>query len=106
MKNFSDVYEEIAQLYTRVIKRDSLGAGKAIEQIWVTFDARAALRAGLIILLLKLDVKEKYQIPNGSLYAAVLQDYPDALPLLQDAITSCYFEWGVVDTTLFYPQRY
>ena len=106
MKPFSDMYEDAAQVYIRVIKRDCLGAGRAIEQIRFAFGARAALRSALIIVLLKLAVKEKYRIPDGSLYAATLQEYPGALLMLQDAITACYRAWGVVDTTHIYPQLY
>src|SRR5690606_28075753 len=81
----------------RMIKQDSLEAGAAIDQIRATFGARAALRTTLVITLLKMEVKEKYHIPDLSIYSYIMEDYPDAVLLLQQAILYCCHAWSILD---------
>ena len=97
MKPIPDLYEDIAEVYIRMIEHDSLEAGAAIEQIHSTFGARAALRATLVITLLKMEVKENYHIPDLSIYGYIMEDYPEAVLLLEQAIMHCCRAWNVAN---------
>ena len=105
MNTTSDRYEDVARTYIRVIKRDSLAAGTAIEQIHIAYGGRAALRATLTLTLLKMSVKEHYRIPDLSIYGDITKAYPEALPLLRHAIICCCLAWGVVVPNIVYPQQ-
>lgn len=89
-----DLYEDVAVVYIRVIKRDSPEAGAAIEQIHSIFGARAALRATLVITMLKMEAKENYYVPDLSIYGYIMEDYPEAILLLNEAIMHCCRAWG------------
>lgn len=90
-----DLYEDVVVLYIRVIKQDSMVAGAAIEQIHAIFGARAALRATLVITLLKMEAKENYYVPDLSIYDYIMEDYLEALLLLEEAIIHCCRAWGI-----------
>jgi len=105
MKPIPDLYEDIAEVYIRMIKQDSLEAGAAIKQIHATFGARAALRATLVITLLKMEVKENYHIPDLSIYGYIIEDYPDAVLLLQQAIMHCCRAWNILDVEYIHLQH-
>lgn len=79
-------YGEVVSLYIRLISEDSPTAAHAIEQIRITCDARAALRATLVMTLVKIEAQRHQPIPDVSVYAYMLVDYPQALPLLALAI--------------------
>ncbi len=79
-------YDDVVDLYIRLISLDSRAAADAIEQIRITCDARAALRATLAITLIKTEAQRHQPIPDADAYAYLLIDYPQALPLLNQAI--------------------
>lgn len=79
-------YDEVVSLYIRVIRGDSPGAADAIEQIRITCGARAALRATLAMTLVKIEDQRHHPIPDFSRFGYMLVDYPQALPLLEQAI--------------------
>ncbi len=93
MKPASDLYEDVALVYTRLVRQESQEAAAAIEQIHVSFGAHAALRAALIITILKMEVQQNHWIPGIGLYAHLLEDYPEALPLTKQAMTRCLQKW-------------
>ena len=94
MENPSDLYEDAALAYTRLVRQESQEAADAIEHIRADFGTHAALRAALIIRLLKMEVQQNHWIPGIGLYAQLLADYPDALPLTKYAMTCCLRSWG------------
>lgn len=97
MEPNSDLYEDAARVYIRLVEFDSPDAGAALQDIHSTLGARPALRAALIIQLLRMEVLQgstPHQIP---FYSYLLKDYPEVVPLLQQAIAYCLRVWGVRD---------
>lgn len=97
MERVPALYKDIANLYTHIIKQDSPEAGAAIEQIHAIFGARAALRATLVLTLLKMEVKENYHASAIRIYGCIFDEYPEAVQLLDQAIMHCQCAWGVTD---------
>lgn len=95
METVFDLYEDTALVYTRLIRQENQEAAGAIELIHSAFGSHAALRAALIITIMKIEVQQNHWIPNIGLYAALLEDYPDALPLTKYAMTGCLHTWAV-----------
>ncbi len=93
----SDLYDDAARVYTRIIERDSAAAAAAIEQIHVTFGVRTALRAALIIQVMRIEISQGNYPPQIRFYAYLLKDYPEAVPLLKHAIRDCLLAWGIDD---------
>jgi hypothetical protein len=94
LETAADLYEDIALTYTRLVRRESGDAATAIEQIQAAFGAQAALRAALIITILKMEVQQNDWIPGIGLYAHLLEDYPDVLPLTTHAMRCCLEVWA------------
>jgi len=95
MKTPSDLFEDVALVYIRLVSQESQEAAVAIEEIQAAFGSRAALRAALIITILKIEVQQNHWLPNIGLYAYLLADYPDALPLTEVAMRCCLQKWGI-----------
>jgi hypothetical protein len=95
MKNAFDSSENVALLYIRSVRRESQEAAAAIERIRTDFGAHAAIRAALIITLLRIEVRENHWLPSMGHYAHLLADYPDALPLTTHAMRCCLRSWNV-----------
>jgi hypothetical protein len=93
----SDLYETAAQVYIRMVERDSSDAAAAIKQILANFGARAALRAALIIQLLKIEVGYEHHAMQIGFYAYLLHDYPEVIPLLEQAVAFSLRAWGIYD---------
>ena len=74
LETAADLYEDVALTYTRLVRRESGDAAAAIEQIQAAFGAQAALRAALIITILKMEVQQNHWLPNIDLYAHLLED--------------------------------
>ncbi len=79
METASHPYEDVVLVYIRLIRQVSEAAAAAIEQIQTDFGSHAALRAALIITIMKMEVQQNHWLPNISLYGDLLGDYPDAL---------------------------
>jgi len=95
MEAVVDPYEAIALTYTRLVRKDSAEAGDALDRIRTDFGAHAALRAALLITLLKVEVQQNHWLPSLGLYAHLLEGYPDALPLTRYAMTCCLKSWAI-----------
>ena len=89
----SDRYEEVALVYTRLVRQESQAAAAAIEEIQAEFGAQAALRAALIITIMKIEVQQNHWLPSVKVFNDLLQDYPEALPLTKYAIECCLQQW-------------
>ena len=93
---------EVVTTYIEVIKQDSPEAAAAIEEILVICGLRAALRATLVVTLSKMEYLENHAIQNVSSRSDLIQEFPEARPVLERALTSCLLAWetarmGVVD---------
>src|SRR3954470_19835696 len=104
METRVDPYEDAVRLYINMIKQDSLEAGCTLEQLHAAFGTRAALRATLVIRLLKMIVKERYSITDFSLFDDIIRAYPETINLLEHAIMCCCDAWNGVDGTAIYPR--
>jgi hypothetical protein len=93
----SALYEDAVRLYIRMVERDSTDAADALEQIYSTFGARAALRAALIIQVLKMEICQGNYPAQIRFYGYLLQDYPEIVPLLEQAVAYCLRMWGIYD---------
>ena len=97
MEPASDLYEEVALAYIRLVRLESEDAAAAIEQIHTEFGSHAALRAALIIRLVKVEVQQNHWIPKIGVYTHLLEDYPGALPLAKHAMDCCLQSWSVAE---------
>ncbi|MEO8395452.1 MAG: hypothetical protein ABI700_20835 [Chloroflexota bacterium] len=98
MKTVTDPFEAAALIYIRLVRRESHEAAAAVEKIQATFGARAALRAALILTILKTEVEQNQWIPGIGLYFDLLADYPDALSLTKLAMRCCLRNWVIPGT--------
>ncbi|MEO8397870.1 MAG: hypothetical protein ABI700_33060 [Chloroflexota bacterium] len=85
--------EDIALVYIRLVEQESREAAGALELIRDAFGARAALRAAVMITILKMEVRQNHWIPFFRFYADLLKDYPAALPLTKYAALCCLQKW-------------
>jgi len=94
MENASVSDEDVALIYIRLVRKESPDAATVIEQIYVYFGPRPALRAALIITLLKPEIQQQSLLDTG-IYTYLLLDFPEAVPWLEQAITCCLQAWGI-----------
>ncbi|MEO8392199.1 MAG: hypothetical protein ABI700_04325 [Chloroflexota bacterium] len=94
MENASVSDEDVALVYIRLVRKESPDAATVIEQIYVHFGPRPALRAALIITLLKHEIQQQ-SLPDTEMYTYLLQNFPEAFPWLEQAITCCLQAWGI-----------
>lgn len=90
-----DSFEKTVFVYIRLVRDISPEAADSIELILTTYGSRAALRAALLVTILKIEVQQNHWIPNLALYAHLFVDYPDALPLAKYAMLCCLQRWDV-----------
>lgn len=100
MNPASDLYEEVALTYTRLVRLESEEAAAAIEQIHAQFGAAAALRSALVIRLVKMEVQQNQWIPSIRVYQHMFADYPGALSLAKQAMTCCLRAWTVDEPSI------
>jgi hypothetical protein len=86
--------EDVALVYIRLVRKESPDAAAIIEQIYVHFGPRPALRAALIITLMKQEFQQQ-SLPDTGMYTCLLLEFPEAAPLLEQAITCCLQTWGI-----------
>ena len=86
--------EDVTVVYKRLVRRESEDAATIIEQIHDQFGTHIALRAALIILLLKEEMLHYQAIPEVDMYSYLLKDFPEAVPFVSEAITRCLESWG------------
>jgi hypothetical protein len=100
MHTSADLYEDSALLYISLIRQESAEAAAAIELIQTNYGSHAALRAALIITILKMEIQQNHWMPNISLYVHLLEAYPEALPMTKYAMLCCLQKWElpVVET--------
>ena len=70
------MYDEVVSTYIRVLKHDSPEAAAAIAQILSIHGSRAALRATLVITLLKMEVEKNHSVENLSIQMQLMKDFP------------------------------
>ncbi len=87
----------VVVIYIRLVRQDSIQAAAAIEQIYATIGAKAALRAALIIMIFKMEVKQNHWMPDMNSYAYLIRDFRQAIPLLERAMTCCLQAWDIHD---------
>ena len=95
MEPASDQYADVVATYIEMIRRDSGEAAAAIEMILARFGSRTALRATLVITLVKMEVRKNRSIQDISAHSYLVKDFPEAWPLLEQAISYCLIAWGV-----------
>jgi hypothetical protein len=100
MESASNPYEDVVIVYIGLVRQDSAQAAAAIEQIHSTVGSQAALRAALIITIFRMELKQNHWIPDMSVYAYLIKDYLQAVPLLEYAIGCCLQAWGIRDLEL------
>ena len=89
------MYDDVVSTYIRVLEHDSPEAAAAIAQIISIYGSRAALRATLVITLLKMEVEKNHSVENHDVEIELISDFPEALPLLERAIAFCLRAWGI-----------
>jgi hypothetical protein len=113
MAPISDKYDNVARVYIQVVNKDSPDAAVALEKIQVLAGSHAAFRATLILTLLKTEVQQHRFVPNLSQYVYLLNAFPEAFPLLEQALDHCLHAWHLQDVTVslkngnppFYPSE-
>jgi hypothetical protein len=95
MESRSDVYNDVVATYIHVLKQDSSDAAAAIEEILSSSGSHAALRATLVITLLKMEVQKKNSVENITSETHLIKAFPEALPLLEQAIACWIQAWSV-----------
>jgi hypothetical protein len=95
MESSSGLYDDVVTVYLSMFKQDSPEAAAAIEEILSICGSRAALRATLVITLLKMEVQKNHSVENISIQTHLIKDFPEALPLLERAITCWVHAWGI-----------
>lgn len=95
MEDASDPYEDVVTFYINLVRLDSPQAAGAIEQIHATVGSQAALRAALIITVIRMELRQKLWIPDKGVYTYLIEDYPEAAALLEYAIGCCMKVWGI-----------
>ncbi len=94
MKTDIALNEDATLVYIHLVRTDSPEAADAIEKIYVAFGSHAALRAAVMITILKMEVRQNHWIPRFELYADLFENYPDALPLTKHAALCCLQKWN------------
>ena len=97
MEPAPNLIEDAAFAYTRLVRKVNEDAAAAIEKIHADFGSQAALRAALIITILKMEVQQNHWIPKIDLYDHLLEDYPDALVLTKYAMNCCLQSWAITE---------
>ncbi len=95
MEAGSGSYDEVVATYIHVIQRDSPEAADTVEQILAIYGSRTALRATLVLTLLKIEVQKNHAVDNIDVQMHLIKEFPAALPLLNRAIAYCLLAWGV-----------
>jgi hypothetical protein len=81
-------YTPLAISYFRILKRYSPAAAQDIRNIHCRYGAQAAYYAALALLLLKARIERIGVVPEDDLEADILEDYPDAVPMIAHAVES------------------
>jgi hypothetical protein len=89
--------DDVALVYIRLVRKESLAAATILEQIHRNFGARAALSAALVVTLLKQEIQHNHSLPDIKSYTHLLKDYPEAIPSLGVVITCCLEDWTVAE---------
>ena len=95
-----DRYQDLLLIYIGLIRKDSPQAAAAIEQMYVSIGGQAALRAALIITILRMEIRQNNWVPDISVHAYLIHPYPEAIPLLEYAMGCCLQAWGIHDLEL------
>lgn len=99
MNTVVDLYADSALAYIELVRSISREAAEAVEQVYVAVGSHAALRVALIIILMKMEVKQNHWLPYIGLYQHLIDDYPAAHPLAEQAMTCCLEAWGFIEVS-------
>ncbi len=95
MEADSGSYNDVVATYIHMIKRDSPEAAGTVEQILAVYGPRAALRATLVLTLLKMEAQKNHAVGDIDAQTHLIKEFPAALPLLNRAIVYCLRAWGI-----------
>ncbi len=95
MATGSGSYDDVVATYIHVIRRDSPEAAGTVEQILAAYGTRAALRATLVLTLLKMEVQKNHPIDDFDVLTNLIKGFPAALLLMDRAIAHCLLAWGI-----------
>ncbi len=90
----SEIYADVVATYIRVIKQDSPDAAAVVEEIVSTCGSHAGLRATLVLTLIKMEAQKRQADQNIRFHMYLIKDFPEALPLLERAVTICLQVWA------------
>ena len=91
----SDIYADVAQVYTRLVERDC--AATVLRHIYATAGSQAAWRAALVIQVLKIEAQQNHYFPNLSSYTDLFEYFPEVVGVLKQAITDSLPAWRIQD---------
>jgi hypothetical protein len=100
MHSDSDLYRDVADVYTRLVESDSPAAAIILRTIQRKEGAHATFIAALILTVLKRQIQDDHFLPNLKEYAYLFQDYSESIWLLEEAIAQCLHDWGLPDVTV------
>jgi hypothetical protein len=100
MKTGTALNEDATLVYIRLVRKDSPEAAAIIEKIYVAFGSHAALRAAVMITILKVEIQQNHWLPYFDLYTHLFEDCPDAVPLTKYAAACCLQQWAVAGVEL------
>lgn len=100
METASGLNEDATLVYIRLVRQESQEAATAIEKIYVAFGSHAALRAAVMITILKMEIQQNHWLPYFDLYTHLFEGCPDAVPLTKYAAVCCLQEWNVAEVEL------
>ncbi len=97
MNRVPDLYEDAAQVYFRLVEQDCPDTAAAIHQIYFMAGAQMALRAALVMRVLKIEAQQNHYFPNLGSYAYLFEYFPEVLGLLEQTVASCLAGWRMDD---------
>ena len=98
MESDADIYSDVVSTYVRVIKQDSPEAADVVEAIRSASGSRAALRATLVITLMKMEAQRNHSLKDIRIERELLGAFPAALPLLDRAVAYWLRDWEAART--------
>ena len=96
----AELYEEVANVYTRLVEKDSSAAAMVLRTIQHKQGAHPAFLAALIIAVLKRQIEDDRYLPDLKDYAYLFRDYSETIWLLEEALAHCLSAWGLPDITV------
>nr|AUN37630.1 hypothetical protein [uncultured bacterium] len=93
MDNASASNNDVALVYIRLVRKESDDAADVLEQVLRHFGASAALRAALVLILLKHEIRHFHSPDEIDGYTHLIEEFPEVMPFLTEAINFCLKQW-------------